>query len=321
MSFLASIVESSESSLSKIIGVLVFVFLGLAFRGVGVLGNRDGDLLRRFVLRFPIPALVFFSMYEAQRDELSAMPAMMAAFVVLSAALFLVGLACSRFVSGAPRKAAVHACCVFGNYGWLGYGVCRVLLGEAGFRQAVFFLLLWWPVFYGLGLPIGLIHARRRKGAVPVGKALGVALPLMGAMGAGLAFNLLGWQLPQLVTTALSPFKEMAVPLILFSVGVMMSLRGMRGGLGPALMISGVTLVVAPLLGVGVAAALTGDPICRKVIILEAAMPVAALTPLLAENFEMDLDVTNTAIVVSTLLSMITLPVVATVLGVGAAAG
>ena len=40
-------------------------------------------------------------------------------------------------------------------------------------------------------------------------------------------------------------------------------------------------------------------------------MPVALSTPVLAEGYEMDLDITNTAIVLSTLLAMLTLPVVA----------
>jgi predicted permease len=44
-------------------------------------------------------------------------------------------------------------------------------------------------------------------------------------------------------------------------------------------------------------------------------MPVATLTPVLAEHYDIDLDIVNTSIVLSTTLSMLTLPIVATLLG------
>ena len=57
----------------------------------------------------------------------------------------------------------------------------------------MFFVTVWWPVFYGFGLPIGLIHAHKEKGGVPVKKALQVALPVLCAIAAGLALNLSGF--------------------------------------------------------------------------------------------------------------------------------
>ena len=297
--------------IARILSVLIPILLGLALRLGRVFGDREGDVLRAFVVRFAVPVMIFFSMYEAGRDDISAMPSMVAGLVVLTAALFPLGLLCSRLVSGTGRKSAVHACCVLGNYGWLGFGVAQVLLGEPGLRRAVFFCVLWWPVFYGFGLPVGLIHARRERAGVPIRKTLKLVLPIISCLVAGLVFNLQGWRLPPLIETTLKPFGAMTVPLILFSVGVMLDLSGVRKALAPALLVSAFTLVVAPLVGWAVAAILTRDPISYAVVILNGAMPVAMLTPILAENFEMDLDVANTSIVVSTLLSLLTLPVVA----------
>ena len=46
-------------------------------------------------------------------------------------------------------------------------------------------------------------------------------------------------------------------------------------------------------------------------MVLEGAMPIATLTPILEENYPMDKDLTSTAIVLSTLLSLATIPLVA----------
>jgi hypothetical protein len=295
----------------RILSVLIPILLGWALRLGRIFGDREGDVLRSFVVRFALPVLVFFSMYDAGRDDISAMPSMLASLVVLTAALFPLGLLCSRLFKGTGRRTAVHACCTFGNYGWLGFGVAQVLLGEPGLRRAVFFCVLWWPVFYGFGLPIGLIHARRERGGLPIWKAVRLATPVISCLVAGFLFNLRGWRLPSLLETTMRPFGETTVPLILISVGMMLDLSGIRKALAPALLVSAFTLLVKPLIGWALAAVLTRDPTSYAVVILNAAMPVATLTPILAENFEMDLDVTNTSIVLSTLLSLITLPIVA----------
>jgi len=300
-----------QSTLLKILEVLIPILLGLGFRLLGVFGDREGDILREFVIRLPVPLLVFFSMYDADMADIAAMPAMMAGLVLLTAAMFVVGIPLTRLVKGAARRTALHACICFSNYGWMGFGVSQVLLGQDGLRRAVFFIILWWPVFYGFGLPIGLLHSRGKKGAVPMGRAVKLALPVISAMLVGLAFNLFHWELAGLLQRTLRPFGQMTVPLILFSVGVMINLKGLRRSLKPALLVSGVTLLLAPLVGWCLAALLRPDATARSIMVIEAAMPVATLTPLLAENFEMDMDLTTTAIVVSTLLSMLTLPLVA----------
>jgi hypothetical protein len=103
----------------------------------------------------------------------------------------------------------------------------------------------------------------------------------------------------------------MSVPLILFGVGLMLDIKGMHRAVGPALLVSAATLIVAPFIGWELAALITRDSVSYSVVILDAAMPVATLTVVLAEYYEMDTGVVTTALGLSTFLSMLTLPVVA----------
>jgi len=299
---------------ARILQVFILIAMGQAFRLIGLFGEREGEVLQKFCLRFTVPVLVFFSMCEVEEGTVSAMLPMMAALVLMSVALFVVGWLCSRFVQGAARKAAVHASILFGNYGWMPFGVITALLGQAGFFRVVFFILPWWPVFYGFGLAVGLVHAHGRKEKVPLGKTLKVAVPIFACLGLGLAFHGLGWHLPRLLDVTLRPFGEMTVPLVLFSVGAMLDVSKIGTNLGPALLITAVRLVLSPLIGWGIASVLAESAVSFKVIILEAAMPVAAMTPLLAANIEIDVDLTNTAIAVSTLFSLVTIAIVAAIL-------
>ncbi|MCK4283384.1 MAG: AEC family transporter [Candidatus Brocadiae bacterium] len=297
----------------KIVLVLVPIGLGLFFRWVRLFSDEDGALLRKFVVRFTVPIFVFFSLYEARPESISAILPMMVALVLMTAVLFAIGWAAAGLFKDPARRAAVHACVTFGNYGWVGLGVADAVLGAPGSQRVVYFILLWWPVFYGFGLTIGFIHAGRRKGGVPVRKAVAVAAPILVAMGLGLAANLRSVALPQLVSEVLRPFGDTTVPLILFSVGVMLDFSRLTGAVKPALLISAVTLLVGPLVGWALAALLARDAVSFGVIVLEGAMPVATMTPMLGENYDMDKDLVSTAIVLSTAISLVTIPVVASI--------
>ncbi len=291
--------------------VLVPIGLGLLLRAAGIFDEDEGAALRKFVVRFTVPIFVFFSLYEARPESIAAIGPMVGAFLLLTGVLFLLGWAVAlRFPPG-PQRPAVHACVALGNYGWLGLGVAQALLGDAGTQRVLFFILLWWPVFYTTGLAIGFIHVGRQNCGAMVGRAMGVAVPALAAVALGLGANLTSVSVPTFVSLVLRPFGDMTVPLILLSVGLLLDVRRVTREVKAAVLISVLTLAAAPLAGWGIAALVAGDAVTQRVIILEAAMPVATLVPLLAEGYEMDTDLVGTAIVLSTLLSLVTLPVVA----------
>ncbi len=285
--------------------------LGLLLRVVGLFDDREGEMLRKFVVRFCVPVLCFFSLYTAKPQSVAAIAPMAGAFVLLTTAMWLVGWVAARWFFEPSRRTAVHACITYGNYGWMGLGVMTALLGAEGTQRVVYFFMLWWPVFYGLGLPIGLIHVGRQKGALPLGRTIAVAAPPILCSALGLAANLASVRVPTIVEHTLSPFGEMTVPLILLSVGMMLDVRRLRSALRPAILVTAVTLLVGPLIAWGVATLLARDATSYQTIIMEGAMPVATLTPVLEENFAMDKDLVSTAVVLSTLVSLVTVPALA----------
>ena len=291
--------------------VLIPIGLGILVRTLRVFDDADGAVLRKFVVRFTVPIFVFFSIYESTGEDLSQIAPMMLSLPVYTLALFLLGWAVARRFRGGPRRASIHACITFCNYGWLGYGVAYALQGEEGLRRVIYFLLLWWPIFYAFGLAIGYIHLGGQKGGIPMRRTLGLALPPVAAMLLGLGANLGGVRMPEITVTSLKPLGEMTVPIILLSVGMMLDFSRIHREIKPALLISGITLVIGPLIAWGVGALLTSDRISFAALIFEGAMPVATVIPLLEENYEMDADLVSTAIVLSTLLSLVSVPIVA----------
>jgi hypothetical protein len=301
--------------LTTVLQPLVPLALGLVLGMLGIIGRDGARSLRIFVVRVCVPLLVFFSISEATANDWSVVAPMIGGFLLLVGALFLVGWLAALTQQDPARRAAVHLCCTFGNYGWLGLGVIGTLLGGAGRQHVVYFILAWWPVFYGVGLLVGFIHHRDGvAGAIPLREVGGIVAATVVALVAGLVLNATGRVLPPVLDASLRPFANMTVPLILFSVGLTLDLREMRGSLVPALVVSGVVLVLGPLLGRLIAGVIAPTAIAWNVLVLEGAMPVATTTPILEECYPLDMGIVGTSITVSTLLSLVTMPVVAHIL-------
>ena len=299
---------------ARVLAIIIPIGLAFGLRIAGLIQTEDGYALRRFVVRVAVPVLVFFSMYDAEAGDLRAIPLMIGAAFLVCAGRFLLGAGASFTVRGQQRRAAITAATTMGNFGWLGFGVAEVLLGDAGLRRAVFFVLPWWPIFFTVGLSAAAIHGGSSERGIPWKRMGAMMSPILAALALGLGLNLGGVTIPSFLSISLRPIGATCVPLILFSVGLLLSPKSIGRSLRPALIISLTALVLGPFVGWAVARLLHADPVSASVIILEAGMPVATMIPVLREYIDMDADLAGTAVVLSTLLSLVSLPIVASLI-------
>jgi hypothetical protein len=78
----------------------------------------------------------------------------------------------------------------------------------------------------------------------------------------------------------------------------------------PALAATGLSLIIAPLLAFGLASLLGLPAQTRQAVVLEASMPAAVITTLIATEFQAEPKLVTSTVVLSTLLSPITLSII-----------
>lgn len=121
------------------------------------------------------------------------------------------------------------------------------------------------------------------------------------------------WQTPRFLTNTISLLGQMAIPMMLITLGVAVA-RLSPGGVGRAVLLSAAKLVIC----VGIAAVAAhwfdlGD-IAFGVLVLQIATPVAVTSCLLAEKYGADAQAVAGLVVVSTLMSVGALPLILAVL-------
>jgi hypothetical protein len=137
--------------------------------------------------------------------------------------------------------------------------------------------------------------------------------PLVGATLLGALFLWQGWQTPLWLTNTLDLAGQMAIPLMLITLGVAVA-RLHPKGLVTALWLSLLKLAVTTAVAwaVGRWFGLTG--VAFAVLVLQVATPVAVTSYLIAEKYAADAESVAGLVVMSTLVSVVALPLLLAVL-------
>lgn len=186
----------------------------------------------------------------------------------------------------------------FGNAGNLGLPLCLFAFGPRGLGLAI--------GFYLVGSVAQFLVGPLFQGRKPVWRTL-LSTPVNYAAVLGVALLSTGTALPAWLGNTVQLLAGMAIPLMLVALGHALgsfSLNRLRVATALALARLGLGLAV----GLGIVWSFGLEGTERGVVLIESAMPVAVFNYLLAARYDRHPEEIAGAIVISTLLSFATLP-------------
>jgi predicted permease len=138
-----------------------------------------------------------------------------------------------------------------------------------------------------------------------------LTFPAVIAMLVALTYRFVPW--PAAVSTTVSSWTglaaNMAVPLIMVSLGVSLDFAAVKGSLVPLGAVSAIKLLVLPVFAM-IVAMWFGDHAGRPLLALQAGMPSLMLSLVIGQRFKLDVEFTAAAILVTTVACLVTIPVV-----------
>jgi hypothetical protein len=272
---------------------------------IGVIAQRylslDQSTISQLTLYVLIPALIGDKLYRTT-VTLEGATGLVVGFVITSALLYLLVLGINHWgkLPDTVGKSLL-ATTVFGNVGNLGLPLNTFAFGEEGLERAIICLITSAILLFSVVPPI------LKGGGWVYGIRLTLKLPMFWAMIAGITFHLLQVDFPYRLDAGIEQLGKASIPIALLMLG--MQLASTRFSLGKyELFATGLRLGVAPAiaLGVGIMLQLTGLDL--KVLVLQTAMPAAVNNVLMAGEFGGEAGRVARTVVVSTLFSFISLP-------------
>jgi predicted permease len=133
--------------------------------------------------------------------------------------------------------------------------------------------------------------------------------PLIIATAGGIAFSLTGLALPSLITSAMKLLSQASLPMGLIAVGAGLRIQGLHSERATLWYGVVIKLLVLPAIAWGLATLFGLTDVYFHTPVLMAALPVSTVAYVLAKRMGGDGDTIAAQVMLSTLLSMLTMPI------------
>ncbi len=257
------------------------------------------------------PALVFSSLVNSQipNDEMVQLAAYA---LVVTLSIGLVALVASRIMRlSRIDTVALLLVVMFVNGGNYGLTLNRLRYGDDGLARAVVFYIVSTILVFTLGVFIASMgQASWRKSLSRL-----VRLPAFYAVVLAVIVYSFDIYVPQPLLRGIELAGAGAIPVMLVVLGMQIADLTDLGRIWLAVPASVLRLMVAPVLAVIVAGWFGLQGLNRATSIIEASMPTAVITTIIAVEFDVRPGLVTSTVVLTTILSAITLPIVITWLG------
>lgn len=132
-------------------------------------------------------------------------------------------------------------------------------------------------------------------------------VPAVYALILALVFVYFGWQLPLPLERAAVLLGDASIPAMLVLLGMQLHSVNLVGNYVPLFVASTMRLVVSPAIALGLSALLQIQGPFRQAGVLQAAMPAAVITTLIATEYEVVPKFVTSVVITTTLVSIFTL--------------
>jgi malate permease and related proteins len=293
-------VDAFETVLGSVGPVLILVALGWY---LGRRGKFDTKPLLDWVIYIGMPALIIHSLSRTPIAVGHLLEVGLGNLFVVSSVV-AAALLYGRLKQ--DREPEVPVCAGFANAANIPLPLALFAFGEIGLSHQIIYMTCNVVLLYTVG--VALLSPNR------AGWLLVLKLPLVYATAAGILLSLTGTTLPLVVARPIEMLGQTAIPLMLFSLGF--TIGGRMGSAFKEVL----PIVLLRVVGGGVAGLvyvwfMAPSPVVQRAVLLGAFMPAAVQSYMLSAKFAKNPARAAGAVLVSTLLAALYIPLLILWLG------
>lgn len=275
------------------------------------IGEDWSVVLNEFALKIGLPVLIFSALSKTPFSFVEQTPLILANSLFIVASLLLAILVETIMRLEKRMFRTLFICFVFGNTAYLGIPILVQISGEEILPTAslIVAIYLFWLFTIGLGYLDYSIEKNKKDVAKNVLKNL-FKNPLLISVALGIIIGSLQITLPTILLKSMDMITASVTPTVLIVIGLFIgkSKIGKLTEWFPILLFSILTLALLPAIFYFGAKGLGFMPSQFSSSIIQAAMPLAITPFALADKYKLDKTFIARSIVLSTLLSVVSLP-------------
>ncbi|MBR3330758.1 MAG: AEC family transporter [Mogibacterium sp.] len=307
---------------SKVLAVFIYIGIGFIANRLKVLPDGSVKHFISLVMGITVPCLMISSI--TGQDINGDMYRNTILVLVLSALIYFVAAVVTTFISDRiftdkdQQDRNVLASAMTGcNSGFMGLPIASAVFGEL-----VFYYLAIQTIVNNTYLFVGSLSQLHHRESESSSKSLRENLkPLVNPTSAATVFSVImlfaGLHLPEYVMDIVEPLGDITIPLSMILVGVQLGGTDFKRLLSDKdlLITSAIKLLMVPAMALLILTPVPVDPVVKLTTLLAICFPSAVIGVAVAAQEEKNPQLMAEAVAVSTLLSVITLPVWIMVIG------
>lgn len=302
-----------DSLTTALTGIFLPIILGIAARTGDFIPAKNRPVIQQFAVRIAIPALIFSSLRTMDGQTAGQfLPMSLSLFLFMGSTwLILWGVILilrRKFAFIRKYQSELLLVSYAGNLAYICWQLHSLLIGPEGMQRGIFYTAFYWPSLLTFAMLTVLVFRLKQEKELNKREFAYNLIPIFAMLFLGLAAGISGWQFPRWFIDVTDRFGSMAIPIILFSMGLSISLRysiKTAGSLIPFLLIRlavwvGITFLMIRLPWF--------DGTSRHVLLINSMAPLGINPIVVSDMFGLDTEFVANATVISTVLFLFFIP-------------
>lgn len=302
--------QSVAPVLIKVMVLFVLIIVGYAARKLNVFSDHVTKGLNSILIKITLPALIISSL---QKEFSVTLLGQSAQLLIISfsvyAASFVFAMIFPYIIKTDPKERGVHQFVImFSNVGFMGFPVLNAVFGG----ESLFYAAIYNLPFNLLTFTVGvMLLVWNKESGLKIDRSH-IINPNVVAVIIGFSLFLLSIKLPVFIGEPIKMVGDITIPLSMIVVGAMLTrvkfyhiFTNWR-----IYVVSFLRLILIPLAAYFILKNIVTDKLLLGVIVIIVAMPAAVSTPILAEEYGANSDVAAKSVFISTLFSILTIPLI-----------
>lgn len=295
--------------INSVISLFLIMLVGIYGSKKGIINSNVSKGLTDILLDVTLPCMIITS-FCFQYDE--GVKSNMLKTFYYSFLVYIIIIMVSHLLIlpiKKEKKTILHFANIFTNTGYIGFPILNVLYGAEAVMYGsifnIFFTIFLWT--YGIIIFKGSMEKKE------IGKEMLKALrnPSLIAVYIGIIIMLFNLKLPKIILASANSIGSMTGPISMIIVGALSYKVNIKEHLTDWTVYYGavVKLIIIPAVLYFLSLLINDRTIVSNSVIILASMPAAAMTSIFADSFNIKRDYAAVLVVITTLLSVFTLPI------------
>ncbi len=287
--------------------ITMFIMMGIGafLRKIGIIKSEDKTVMTELIINLLLPCSIVMAFYIEFSSEILEQGFII---LIISCVLHLFCVFLSKVLFNKypkDRKVILQYGTICSNAGFLGNPIAEGVYGSIGLLYASIYLLPLRIINWSVGLSFYTESTDRKSLVKKV-----ITHPCIVTVFLGMILLVTQVQLPAAISGTLSSLGSCSTPFTMLLIGVILAEGDVKTMVNKTTVKFSILRLILIPMGVFLGCKLCGVPeLVAGVSVLLAAMPAGTTTAILAVKYNRDAEFATQCVVLTTILSMILIPI------------